>query len=85
MIGVPAVAQRVKWLGSLWRFTFNPGLVQWVKGHGAAAAATQVPAVAQMQSLAGDLPHAMGAAIKKKSYDKPQRKRMYIKEECVYV
>ena len=35
-----------------------PGLVQWVKASGVAAA------VAQIQSLAQELPYAVGAAIK---------------------
>ena len=40
------------------------GLVQWVKGSSIAAAVAWTMAVAQSQSLARDLPCAMGAAIK---------------------
>ena len=41
---------------------------QWVKGSSVAAAAAtvQVQAAAQIQSLAQELPYAMGVAIKKK-------------------
>ena len=37
-----------------------PGKVQWVKGYGVG------PAVAQIQSLAWELPYAVGMVIKKK-------------------
>ena len=40
-------------------------LAQGVKGSGVAAAAAQVAAMAQIQSLAQELPCAVGAAIKK--------------------
>ena len=33
----------------------------WVEGSGIATAAVQVTAVARIQSLAGELPYAMGA------------------------
>lgn len=59
MEGVPAVAQWIKnpaavALGSI------PSLAQWVKGCSVATA------VAQIQSLAWELPYAFSAAIKKK-------------------
>ena len=38
--------------------------MQWVKGTGIAAAAVRVTVVAQIQSLAWELPYAMGEAIK---------------------
>ena len=43
-----------------------PSLVQWVKRSGVAAAAVQVTAVAQIQSLAQELSYAIGVAIEKK-------------------
>ena len=43
-----------------------PGVAQWVKGFGVAAAVAQVTAGAQIQSLAQELPYTMGAAIKLK-------------------
>lgn len=42
-----------------------PSLGQWVEGSSAAAATFWVPAVAQIQSLAQELPYAEGEAIKK--------------------
>ena len=42
-----------------------PGPTQWVKGFGTAAAAVQVAAVAQIQSLAWELPQTLGVAINK--------------------
>ena len=42
-----------------------PSLVQWVKRFCVAAASAQVAAVAQIQSLAQELPYALGVAIKK--------------------
>ena len=51
----------------------TPGLMQGVKGSGVAVA--WVAAVANIQSLAWELPHAMGAAIKrKKKKEKKQKK-----------
>ena len=50
-------------LGFLQRCGFDPCLEQWVKGSGITAA------VAQIQSLAWELPHAVGAAIKKNLQD----------------
>ena len=43
-----------------------PTVVQWVKGSGFASAVLQVTAMAWSQSLARELPYAMGVAIKKK-------------------
>ena len=43
-----------------------PGLLQWLKGSGIATAVTQVAAAAQIQSLAQELPYAIGVTIKKK-------------------
>ena len=43
-----------------------PKLTQWVSGSGIATAVAQVAALAQIQSLACELPYAAGAAIKKK-------------------
>ena len=43
-----------------------PGLAQWVKGSGIAALAGEATSVAQIQSLAQELPYATGAAIKRK-------------------
>ena len=42
---------------------------QWVKGFGVATNA-QVAAEAQIQSLAWELPHAVGVAVKKNSNNK---------------
>ena len=42
----------------------TPGLVQWVKGSSLATAAVEVLAVARIQSLAWDLPGAVGVAIR---------------------
>ena len=47
-----------------------PSLAQWVKGYSVAIAMVQVAAMAQIQSLAQELPCAMGAAIKKKKSKK---------------
>ena len=41
------------------------GPAQWMEGCADAAAVAQVTAAAQIQSLAWELPHAMGADIKK--------------------
>ena len=46
-----------------------PNPVQWVKGSSVAAAATYMAAVALMQSLAQELPYAMG----KKKYGKGKK------------
>ena len=43
-----------------------PSAAQWVKGWGIAAAKVQVVAVVWIQSLALELPHAMGSAIKRR-------------------
>jgi len=43
---------------------FNPWPVQWVKGSGIATTMTEVATVAQIRSLAWELPYAMGVAIK---------------------
>ena len=43
-----------------------PGLAQWIKKSSVAAAMVEVSAVAQIQSLAQELPYAVGAAIKLK-------------------
>ena len=42
-----------------------PSLAQWVKVSGVAAAAAQVAAMAQGQSLAQELPYALGADIER--------------------
>ena len=42
------------------------GLAQWVKGSGIATAVVWVAAVAQIQSLAQGLSHAVGITIKEK-------------------
>ena len=47
-----------------------PGSAQWVKGSGIVTAAPQVVAVAQIQSLARELPYAAGVAIKLKQTKK---------------
>ena len=49
----------ISWVAE--RFEFDP----CVKGSSVAAAVAQVAAVAPIQSQAGELPHAMGVAIKK--------------------
>ena len=54
------------WLGLLWRYGFDPLLVQWIKGSSTATAAAWVMAVVQIRSLAWEFPYAMGVAIKKK-------------------
>ena len=41
----------------------SPSSALWVKGSGVAAAVAQVTSAAQIQSLAGELPYAVGAAI----------------------
>ena len=48
------------------QYVMIPGLVQCVKGPSTATSGAQVAAVAQIQSLAQELPHAVGVAIKKK-------------------
>ena len=47
-----------------------PGLAQRVKGPGVVAAVVQVEVVAWIQSLVLELPHTVGAAIKKKKDDR---------------
>ena len=42
----------------------SPTLAQWVKGSGTASAVASVTAVAQIQSLAQELPYAMDVTIK---------------------
>ena len=42
-------------------------LVQWVKGYGVATAMVYVTVAARIHSLAQELPHAVGVAIKKKN------------------
>jgi len=42
-----------------------PGLACWVKGSGIATTVALVAVVAQIQSLAWELPYAIGAAMKK--------------------
>ena len=71
ILGIPAVAEWVKspataaqvpseeWVQSL-------ASLSGLQGSGIAAAAAWVAAVAQIQSLAQELPHAADAAIKKK-------------------
>ena len=44
-----------------------PTVVQWVKGSGIVTAMAQVTAAAQIQSLAQELPYALGAALKNKT------------------
>ena len=46
---------------------------QCVKGSDVAAAVAQITAMAQVQSLALEIPYAVGAAIKKKSTEKTWR------------
>ena len=62
---------QLQWLGSLWRCRFDPHWCsEWVQVSGVAAA------VAWIQSLAQEIPHAMGAAIKLKQTNKtPQKSR----------
>ena len=60
MIKISAFRGRLLRLGLLQRCMFDPSLAQWVKGPNIAAAA------ARIQSLAGELPYAVGVAIKKK-------------------
>ena len=42
-----------------------PSPVQWVKGSSIAAPVAQVAATARIQSLAWELPYAMGVVMKK--------------------
>ena len=42
------------------------GFTQWTKGSGVAMSCGVVAAAALIQSLAGDLPYAVGVALKKK-------------------
>ena len=42
-----------------------PGLAQWIKGASIAAGVVWVAAVARIQFLVQELPHAMGVAMKK--------------------
>ena len=51
-----------------------PGPVQGVKGSGIAAAVADIPAVAWIQSLAQELPCAVGVAIKRDQKKKKKRK-----------
>ena len=61
MLRVPAAAQLVKNPTSVaWVAGSIPSPVQWIKGSRIAAAVTQI------QSLAQELPYAMGAEIEKK-------------------
>ena len=53
------------WLGMDTRGSGLWGQEQRVKGSGVAAAAAQVSAVAQIQSLAWEFPYGLGVAIKK--------------------
>ena len=62
---VPATVQGVKNRTSLWRQGSNSQLVQWLKGSGVATAAVEITAVARIQSLAHELPYAVGKEIKK--------------------
>ena len=48
-----------------------PAVVQWVKNSTAVA---RITAVAQIQSLARELPYAVGAAIKEKKEKKKKKK-----------
>ena len=51
-----------------------PSLVQWVKGFSIATAATAwIAAMAQIQSLAWELPYAMGMPIKLKLKKKKEK------------
>lgn len=49
-----------------WRCRFRPRPAQWVKASSIGAAVAQIIAAAQIQSLAEELPYAMGTAIKNK-------------------
>ena len=49
-------------------------MMQWVKGSHTAAAAVQVLAVVQLQSLAWELTNAAGVAIKFKKERRKERK-----------
>ena len=63
-LGVPVVVQWVKnlhWLGLLPR----PGPMQWVKDPTRVSATAAAAAAAWIQSLAWDLPYAIGVATKK--------------------
>ena len=59
-----------------------PDLVQWVKGSGISMTVVGVTAVAQMQSLARELPCAMGEAIKKKKKRKKKKKIVRSRPSC---
>ena len=50
-----------------------PGLVQWVKGSGIAAAAVLFTAVARIQYLAWELLYAVGAVIERTTNNKTLR------------
>ena len=56
-----------------------PSLAQWAKSSGITAAVGYFAAAAQIQSLAQELPYAVGAAIKfqktKKTKKKPQKQQ----------
>ena len=54
-----------------------PDPAQWVKGSGIAALAGEATSVAQIQSLAQELPYATGAAIKKRETDRKNKPREY--------
>ena len=63
-MGVPAVAQWVKYLTAVARGPCRgegliPSLAQRVKGSGVAAIAAEVSAVAQIQTLAWELPYML--------------------------
>ena len=78
-MGVPAVAQWVKNpTAAAWVVLEAQGLIpspgKWVKGASTATTKAQVTAVAQIQSLAQELPYAMGVAIQKKSLNGKKRR-----------
>ena len=50
-----------------------PGLAQWVKRSGTAAAAEEVAGVAPIQPLVQECPYVAGAAIKKENYSCAKR------------
>jgi len=71
-------------LRTLQRSRFDPWPAQWFKGSSVAAAAPQVAAEAQIQSLARDLPFAMGAAVTITKTIKPYFLQIFVLESCEF-
>ena len=60
-----------------------PSPVSWVTRSSIGTTVAQVAAAAQIQSLAWELPHAVGAAIKRKR--KPQRNKQKLSVKKLFL